>query len=117
MDLDLSLFNGSVSTLLDHLTRHYGEDAKLDLRIIRDHELSAFAGPETSAIWLFVRDLLKIRIGAREPPGRRSDLAKIGMNAAGFRFDKLQDILAETGHCLRNSPVFEQLCDDGIFIG
>jgi hypothetical protein len=31
MALDLSLFNGSVSTLLDHLTRHYDEDAKLDV--------------------------------------------------------------------------------------
>ena len=34
MALDLSLFNGSVSTLLDHLTRHYGEDAKLETYVI-----------------------------------------------------------------------------------
>jgi hypothetical protein len=34
MALDLSLFNNSVSTLLDHLTRHYGEDAKLETYVI-----------------------------------------------------------------------------------
>ena len=34
MALDLSLFNGSVSTLLDHLTRHYDEDAKLETYVI-----------------------------------------------------------------------------------
>ena len=34
MAVDLSLFNNSVSTLLDHLTRHYGEDAKLETYVI-----------------------------------------------------------------------------------
>jgi len=32
--VDLSLFNDSVSTLLDHLNRHYGEDAKLETYVI-----------------------------------------------------------------------------------
>jgi hypothetical protein len=32
--VDLSLFNNSVSTLLNHLTSHYGEDAKLETYII-----------------------------------------------------------------------------------
>jgi hypothetical protein len=34
MAVDLSLFNNSVSTLLNHLTSHYGEDAKLETYII-----------------------------------------------------------------------------------
>ena len=34
MPVDLSLFNNSVSTLLDHLTRHYGADAKLETYVI-----------------------------------------------------------------------------------
>jgi len=32
--LDLSLFNNSVGTLLDHLTRNYGEDADLETYVI-----------------------------------------------------------------------------------
>jgi hypothetical protein len=34
MAIDLSLFNNSVTTLLDHLTRHYGEEAKLETYVI-----------------------------------------------------------------------------------
>jgi hypothetical protein len=34
MAVDLYLFNNSVSTLLNHLTSHYGEDAKLETYII-----------------------------------------------------------------------------------
>ena len=34
MAVDLSLFNNSVSALLNHLTSHYGEDAKLETYII-----------------------------------------------------------------------------------
>lgn len=32
--IDLSLFNSSVTTLLNHLTRHYAEDAKLETYVI-----------------------------------------------------------------------------------
>ena len=32
--MDLSLFNNSVGTLLDHLTRNYGEDADLETHVI-----------------------------------------------------------------------------------
>jgi hypothetical protein len=32
--IDLSLFNNSVTTLLDHLTRYHGEEAELDTYII-----------------------------------------------------------------------------------
>jgi hypothetical protein len=34
MAIDLSLFNNSVTTLLDHLTRHYEKDAKLETYVI-----------------------------------------------------------------------------------
>ena len=52
MALDLSLFNGSVSTLLDHLTRHYGDDAKLETYVICARVRSA-AIPEGSGInWI-----------------------------------------------------------------
>ena len=34
MAIDLSLFNNSVTTLLDHLTRHYGKDAQLETYVI-----------------------------------------------------------------------------------
>ncbi|HET7271753.1 MAG TPA: hypothetical protein VFI90_11780 [Rubrobacter sp.] len=34
MAIDLSLFNTSVTTLLNHLTRHYGEDAKMETYVI-----------------------------------------------------------------------------------
>lgn len=34
MAIDLSLFNNSVGTLLDHLTRHYADDAKLETYVI-----------------------------------------------------------------------------------
>jgi hypothetical protein len=34
MAIDLSLFNNSVGTLFDHLTRHYGEDASVETYVI-----------------------------------------------------------------------------------
>lgn len=34
MAIDLSLFNNSVTTLLDHLTRHHGDDAELETYVI-----------------------------------------------------------------------------------
>jgi len=34
MAVELSLFNNSVSTLLNHLTKHYGDDAKLETYVI-----------------------------------------------------------------------------------
>jgi hypothetical protein len=34
MAVDLSLFNTSVTTLLNHLTRHYGDEAKLETYVI-----------------------------------------------------------------------------------
>ncbi|HEX6711313.1 MAG TPA: hypothetical protein VF068_13365 [Rubrobacter sp.] len=34
MAIDLSLFNKSVTMLLDHLTRHYGKEAKLETYVI-----------------------------------------------------------------------------------
>jgi hypothetical protein len=34
MAIDLSLFSNSVSTLFDHLTRHYGEDANIETYVI-----------------------------------------------------------------------------------
>ncbi len=34
MAIDLSVFNNSVGTLLDHLTRHYADDAKLETYVI-----------------------------------------------------------------------------------
>ena len=34
MAIDLSLFNNSVTTLLDHLTRYYGEEAELETYVI-----------------------------------------------------------------------------------
>jgi hypothetical protein len=53
MALDLSLFNGSVSTLLDHLTRHYGEDAKLETYVICARVRSATipGGSETPVLY------------------------------------------------------------------
>jgi hypothetical protein len=34
MTIDLSLFNNSVTTMVDHLTRHYGEHAELETWVI-----------------------------------------------------------------------------------
>ena len=34
MAIELSLFNNSVTTLVDHLTRHYAEDATLETYVI-----------------------------------------------------------------------------------
>ena len=34
MAIDLSLFNNSVTTLLDHLTQYHGEDAELETYVI-----------------------------------------------------------------------------------
>jgi hypothetical protein len=34
MAIDLSLFNTSVTTLLNHLSRHYGDEAKLETYVI-----------------------------------------------------------------------------------
>lgn len=34
MAIDLSLFNNSVTTLLNHLTVHYGKDAELETYVI-----------------------------------------------------------------------------------
>ena len=34
MAIDLSLFNNSVTTLLDHLTRYYGKEAELETYVI-----------------------------------------------------------------------------------
>jgi len=50
--VDLSLFNDSVSTLLEHLNRHYGEDAKLETYVICARVRSATI-PEGSGInWI-----------------------------------------------------------------
>jgi hypothetical protein len=34
MTIELSLFNNSVTTLVNHLTRYYGEEAKLETYVI-----------------------------------------------------------------------------------
>jgi hypothetical protein len=55
MALDLSLFNGSVSTLLDHLTRHYGEDAKLETYVICARVRSATIPGGSGINWIVNR--------------------------------------------------------------
>src|SRR5215217_3264257 len=52
MALDLSLFNGSVSTLLDHLTHHYGEDAKLETYVICARVRSASVPGGSGINWI-----------------------------------------------------------------
>lgn len=34
MTIEVSLFNNSVTTMVDHLTRHYGENAELETWVI-----------------------------------------------------------------------------------
>ena len=34
MAIDLSLFNNSITTMVDHLTRHYGEQAELETWVV-----------------------------------------------------------------------------------
>lgn len=34
MAINLSLFNNSITTMVDHLTRHYGEQAELETWVI-----------------------------------------------------------------------------------
>ena len=57
-----------------------GEDAQLDLRIVGNHQLSAFRmSGEAAPVFHRVRHLLDVWVGAGEPAGRRADLAKVSV--------------------------------------
>jgi hypothetical protein len=52
MAIDLSLFNNSVGTLVDHLTRHYGEDANIETYVICARVRSASVPGGSGINWI-----------------------------------------------------------------
>ena len=52
MAIDLSLFNNSVSALVDHLTRHYGEDADIETYVICARVRSASVPGGSGINWI-----------------------------------------------------------------
>src|SRR6185437_13634634 len=52
------------------ITRELRQDAKLDLRVISNHQLPSFGVPaETATVFNRMRHLLNVGIGTREAPG------------------------------------------------
>src|SRR6266851_6777601 len=64
-----------------------------------------------------MRYLLNVRIRAREAPGRRPDLAEVGVQPASLGTDELEHVLAIAGQRLLHRAVFEQLRDYRILRG
>ena len=75
------------------IVRHMGEHAQLDLRIVSgEQEIAGAPRNEGSADFLADlganRDVLQIRIGRREPAGRRHSLIEARVHAMGLRIDQ-----------------------------
>jgi hypothetical protein len=66
-----------------------GQDAQLDLRVVGADELVTGLGDEARADLAAElgadRDVLKVRVGGRQPAGRRRGLVEGGVQAAGLR--------------------------------
>src|ERR1700722_9204797 len=72
--------------------REMSEDSQLDLGVIRRKQQRTGSGDESCANFTSEfradRNILQIRIGRTESPGRRAGLAKGGMQATGPRMNK-----------------------------
>ena len=68
------------------VARQMGEDAQLDLAVVRREQDPALGRdehlPDALAYGGADRDVLQVRIGGREPSGRRHGLAELAVNAA-----------------------------------
>src|SRR6267378_3095851 len=72
---------------------------------------------ETAPVFNRMWHLLNVWVGTRESSGRRSNLAKIGVQSVGRGIDQINHVLTVTGQRLLHSTVFKERCDNRILGG
>ena len=96
-------------------------DAQLDLRVVRGDDLPALRRDErladAPAFLGADRDVLQVRIGRRQPPGRRDRLVVAGVHAAGARIDDLRQLLGVGRAQLRQAAVIEDQARQLVLVG
>ena len=100
----------------DRVARHVRQQAQLDLRIVGDDELPAFArdkrGADLPSELGADGDILQIRIGRREATGGGSGLIEARVEAAAVGADKLRKRVDISALQLGELAVFQNLADD-----
>ncbi len=104
----LALAEGGEQALI---AREVGHDPQFDLRIIRREQQIAWGRDEgaadAAALLGAHRDVLKVRIRAREPARARDRLVELGVDATGVRIDELDQAVGVGALELGELPVFE----------
>ena len=105
----------------DHLfiLGHVGQQAQLDLGIVRVHQHPAGAGDEHGSHLGAQRgadgDVLQVRLGGRQPPGGGDRVLEAGVDAP-VRGNDLFQPLHIGGVELGQLAVFQDLVDDGVLV-
>ena len=90
-----------------------GEEPQLDLRIVGGDELHPRRGDEGAADLAAVlgadRDVLQVRIGRRQPPGRGRGERVVGVHAVRRRIDEARQRVGIGRFQLRHLPPVENL--------
>ena len=87
-----------------------GQNAQFDLRIISNHQFSAFGmAPKTATVFDGVRHLLNIRVSTSEAARGRPNLAKICMQPIRLWIDEFDHVPTIAGQRLLHRAVFEEL--------
>ena len=104
---------------LEHglVLRHVGQEAQLDLGVVRVHQNVARGGhehiPELGPQLGADGDILQVWLGGAEPPGRRDGVLKAGVDAAVGGDDLIQAVYIG-GLELGQLAVFQNGLDDGV---
>ena len=115
----VNIFAAAKCVHQNRIVRHVRQQAQLDLRIVRHHQLPAFArhkgGANLTAQRGADRNILQIRIRRRQPPRRRAGLIERGVNAAGLRIDQLGQRVDVSALELRELAILQHLARDFVF--
>ena len=100
----------------DRVLGHVGEQAQLDLRVIGDYQLPAFAGDEGGADFAaelgLDGDVLQVGIGGRQAAGGRAGLVETGVETAGGGIDQGGQRVDVGAFEFGELAVFEHFADD-----
>ena len=112
-------FEGFTKPFVPAEVRQYAE---LDLGVVgRNEQPSLFpwdkALPEPLRPFPELRQVLDVRVPARQSAGSRRERVESRMDRPGRRFCRVQECLDETAHQLGEFPVFEQKPGDFPFYG